>query len=337
MNFPHSQDIQESTTVTIAILNWNNCDLLQKSVESVKAQTYPHIRILFLDNASSDDSVCYIRDHYPEIPIKVFPKNIGFSKAHNWGIRNSQDHCYMPLNPDVSLDPDFVFNMVKVLDENKKIGAVAGKLYFLQGQSEYKSYIIYSTGHLLTKSRAPVNRGYKKADNGQYNIQEEIFAANGAAPLYRRKMLEDITLNGEYFCDDFFIYGDDHDLGWRAQLRGWKCVYCPRAIGYHIGFGSGGMQSFFVKVQFSRNRFLTLVRNDSLRDLIFDLPYFFSYELILNAYWLIRTPKRVVAHWIGIVQAIISIPKTLKARKQIMASRKVTHQYIRSFFVTQLF
>jgi GT2 family glycosyltransferase len=215
------------------------------------------------------------------------------------------------------------------------VGAVSGKLLFMTRAGD-KTDQIYTTGHLLTRSRAPVNRGYKQKDVGQLENLEMIFAANGAAPLYRREMLEDVSINDDFFCEDFFMYGEDHDLGWRAQLQGWKCAYAPKAIGYHVGFGSGAIRNFYIRSQFTRNRYLTLIRNDQLLDFVIDLPYILAYELIWQAYTLFHSPKRLPAHWIGILQAIGAIGKTYTARKEIQQRRRVERGYIRSFFVSKL-
>jgi GT2 family glycosyltransferase len=149
-------------------------------------------------------------------------------------------------------------------------------------------------------------------------------------------MLEDVALDGDYFCEDFFLYGDDQDLGWRARLRDWQCWYTPDAVGYHAGFGSGGIRLFRVQVQFTRNRYLTLARNDRFRDVLVDLPYLLLYELIQQAYWLARSPRRVFAHWLGLLEALRALPHTLKARRQIQRRRTASPQAIRSFVVSRL-
>jgi GT2 family glycosyltransferase len=241
----------------------------------------------------------------------------------------------MPLNPDVRLTPTYLSELFQVMESQELAGSVVGKLMFMKENGEITDQI-YSTGHLLTKSRSPTNRGYKEADTGKYERQESIFAANGAAPLYRREMFEDISLDGEYFCEDFFIYGEDHDLGWRAQLRGWKCIYNPKALAFHIGFGSGGINDFHIQIQFSRNRYLTLVRNDDLFSFTVDLPFILVYEFVLQLYWLFRSPGRILAHWIGIIQVFTSFMQNYRARKYIQGRRKVSRSYIRSFFVSQL-
>jgi GT2 family glycosyltransferase len=247
---------------------------------------------------------------------------------------NTNSPYYLPLNPDMIIDPQYVEQLIKHMAINDRVGSVSGKLLFMT-ENGIETDILYSTGHLLTKSRSPSNRGYKKRDTGQYDQPELIFAANGAAPLYRRVMLEDIALNGDFFCANFFMYGEDHDLGWRAQLRGWKCIYEPCAIGYHRGYGSGAITSFYIQCQFTRNRYLTLVRNDCFIDFIRDLPFIILYEIAWQIYTLFQNPKRIFAHWIGLLQALSSLPRMLYKRKQILENRTTDKNYIRSFFVSK--
>jgi GT2 family glycosyltransferase len=318
--------------VTIAILNWNSRDMLAQCIESVQRQTYPAIQLEVLDNASSDGSVAFLREHYPDVPVTVFEDNLGFARAHNRGIRASTAPYYMPLNPDVMMVPTYVEHMVKAIELHEGIGIVGGKIFFMHEDGS-RTTRLYSTAHLLTPSRSPTNRGYKELDTGKYEQVESVFTVGGAAPLYRRGMLEDIALNGEYFCEDFFLYFEDYDLGWRAQLRGWKCLYTPYAIAYHVGFGSGGIRSFRVQVEFERNRYLMLLRNDTVEDFLAHLPIVMLFDVL----WQISRvrkgmPGRVPAYWVGLVRVLLALPATLRSRRIIQQQRRVSPSYIRSFF-----
>lgn len=321
--------------VTVCILTYNSRDSILRCIRSVLQQTYRDFDLIVQDNRSTDGTAQYVASCFPEIFLTSNSENLGFARAHNQIINQCNSKYYLPLNPDVQLEPNYLENLIRVMQGNIRVGICAGKLYFM-GVGGEKSNLLYSTGHLLTKSRSPTNRGYKKIDLGQYDKEESVFAANGSAPLYRKEMLDDIAIDGEYFCEDFFMYGEDHDLGWRARLKGWECVYTPLAVGYHEGFGSGGIRSFFIQTEFTRNRYLTLLRNDRVGDFLLDLPFIFLYELILQGSFLLRTPKRLIAHWVGFIRALMSISKTLKARSQIQKNRTTSPDVIRSFFVNQL-
>ena len=281
--------------VSIVILNWNCQQFLPQCIESVLKQTYHPIELILMDNASTDDSITWVKEHYPDLTVMQNDVNLGFAKAHNLGIRRTHGEYYMPLNPDVILTPTFVTEMVRGFKDDLTIGAVTGKVYFTDDHGR-PSRKLYTTGHLLTKNRRPLNRGYKQIDEGQYEQSDYVFGVNGACPLFKREMLEDIAVDGEYFDETFFLYGDDYDLGWRAQLLGWKARYVPTATAYHHGKGSGGLDSPYIQFQYARNRYIEIYKNDLHCHFLLDFPYIVIYELVWQVYTLISDPNRFIQH-----------------------------------------
>ena len=127
--------------------------------------------------------------------------------------------------------------------------------------------------------------------------------------LFIEKMLEDIKVFDEYFDEDFFAYKEDVDLDWRAQLRGWKCVYTPYAIAYHIRGGTTNTVSKFVKqMMIFRNRYLMMLKNDTLAGILKD----FSYLLFTEADTLHRIFVEKSFLLKNIVEIFILTPKMLK-------------------------
>jgi GT2 family glycosyltransferase len=130
----------------------------------------------------------------------------------------------------------------------------------------------------------------------------------------------------------FFLYGDDRDLGWRAQLFGWKAVYMPTAIAYHYGKGSGGFDSPYIQFQYARNNWITIYKNDFLIHFLFDLPSIILYQLLWQAYVLISDPYRFWQHLRALVDLTRLLPEIHQTRKKIHARRRVTVSYVRSLF-----
>ena len=126
--------------------------------------------------------------------------------------------------------------LVAVNEADPAVGSVCGKLLGMSSDLTIpKEPILDSTGIVFTPNLRHFDRGSQVPDNGQYEQAEYVFGATGAACLYRRKMMDDIAINGEYLLDsDFFAYREDADLAWRAQLLGWKCFYTPKAVAYHV-------------------------------------------------------------------------------------------------------
>ncbi|MDD2752630.1 MAG: glycosyltransferase family 2 protein [Candidatus Omnitrophica bacterium] len=218
--------------VSITIVNWNSKGYIERCLDSIKKQVYPAIEVIVVDNNSADSSLEYVVRNFPQAKVIRNKQNLGFSKSHNLGFHLAKGEFVLPLNFDVFLEPDFVQKMVEAMKNDQKNGIVSGKLY-RQNNGE-KTKILDSTG--ITMRHCFMHpRGQTEEDRGQYDNSQNsvVFGACGAAPLYRREMLEDIKFNKEFFDEDFVNFVEDVDLSWRAQLRGWKCVYTPSAVAYH--------------------------------------------------------------------------------------------------------
>ena len=153
----------------------------------------------------------------------------------------------MLLNQDAILTPNFLKEAIKILEKDKRIGALQPKVLKYDFQEKKPKNIFDTTGLLMLKNRRIINRGQGQKDKDQFNKQEEIFGADGAVPIYRRKTLENIKLpicadprsyphqsvSYEYFDESFFAYKEDVDLAWRMRLYGWKIIYAPNVLAYH--------------------------------------------------------------------------------------------------------
>lgn len=313
--------------VSIVILNWNCLKYLKHCIDSVIQQTYKNIELIVMDNASTDGSVEFIKKEFPEIRIIENHKNLGFGKAHNQGIKLTKGAYYMPLNPDVILTKTYVEEMVKAITLRDNIGRVQGKLYYMENGNKFTNRI-YTTGHKIYKNGVVSHYGTGEEDNGQFNEIREIFGANGAAPLYKRVMLEDIKINPEEYYDElFFIYGDDIDLDWRAQIKGWKCLYTPQAIAYHRGGGSKGIKTSYIRAQYIRNKYIMCLKNAFL----FDLIYYIIPRIIkeMNS-TILKKDKKVFYIWCSILVHLLEI---LKKRYKTLCKRRVARKEIRKLFL----
>ena len=226
--------------VAVGIINYGDYRHLPVCLDSIKRQTLRADRVILLDNHSRADEIGPIGNAYPEVQILAMQDNLGYSGGANRIVREAEgyDHV-MLLNPDVVLGPRHLEELVGVMVSAPGVGSVGGKL--LLGDSQTDSgpsgdapRILDSTGHLIFRSRRVIDRGHGEYDVGQYDKPEEVFSICGAAVLYRRSMLDDIQIDGEYFDEDFFAYKEDVDTCWRAQLLGWSSLYNPGAIAYHL-------------------------------------------------------------------------------------------------------
>jgi len=125
------------------------------------------------------------------------------------------------------LNPSFIDELVRGLDARPEAGSASGKLLRLDGKT------IDSTGIIMLRGQRHLDRGAEQPDTGQFEKPEEIFGPSGAAAMYRRKALEDVAIEGQYFDEDFFAYREDADLAWRCRLYGWTSIYVPTAVALH--------------------------------------------------------------------------------------------------------
>jgi GT2 family glycosyltransferase len=291
-------------------------------------QTYKNIEINIIDNNSSDGSIEFIKNNFPEIKLILNTQNRGFSIAHNQAIRISSGDYIIPLNFDITLTPTFVEEMVKAVETSPDTGIVSGKLYIT---TDHKTNILDSTG-ITMKGMFPADRGQYETDSGQFNELEHVFGASGATPLFRREMLEDIKLNNEYFDEDFFIYVEDVDLCWRSQLYGWKALYTPSAIAYHCRGatreGDFEMNKDYLLIG-HRNRYLAVIKNSILFSLLKNIIWILFYELWFYLNYVIRGDFYILKVPLMVLKKISNI---LVKRAIIQKRIKVSNAYMENFF-----
>lgn len=187
-----------------------------------------------VDNAS-EDATREVLSKQPEIKVFCNDTNTGFAAAQNQAARAATGTWLLSLNPDVILSPTFITELVAKGELGPRIGTVCGKLLrWDPSTNQQLTNIIDSTGIFFRPDLRHLDRGADQLDSGQYENDEYVFGATGAAALYRRAMLDDIAIEGEYFDEQFFAYREDADLAWRAQLMGWQCVYTPKAVAWHV-------------------------------------------------------------------------------------------------------
>lgn len=318
--------------VSVNIVTFNGAHLIRKCLDSVFRQTYGNIEVRVFDNASTDGTLDIVRSEYPGVTAVDSPENLMFAKAHNRCMDASRGEFILPLNQDVVLDEHYVHEMVQALEQSGTIGSACGKLY--RGSDNLNTLnktALDSTGMYFTLNHRHVDRGAGEADVGRYDAMEKVFAVTGAAPLYKREMLEDIRIEGECFDEDFVYYREDADLSWRAQILGWEAVYTPLAVGWHLRtvvsedrVGAGPR----VNMHSVKNRFLMRIKNETL--LVFLKTFFPTLlrDLQVIVYVLFVERESIP----GLLFVVRNLGRTLRKRRQIMRKRRARDSYLARWF-----
>jgi GT2 family glycosyltransferase len=313
-------------SISAVTITWNSREVISGCLESLLAEGTDIAEIIVVDNASTDGTRELIREQYPTVRLIENEENLGFAGGANQGIRASSGEFVLLVNPDVSFEAGFVASLVDAISKDGRAGAAAPKLIRPGGG------VIDSAGLLMRKDRKAVDRGRDEQDTGQYDTPCRVFGACGAAALLRRSMLEDVAVGGEYFDETFFAYKEDVDLAWRANLLGWKAVYVPGASAVH---GRGWKQSSrdkiprYIRRHSHKNRYLAILKNDDLVNLVAHLPHVLFYELKLFVYSLLFEPFLLLAYW----DAILLFGAALKKREAVMARRRLSPREMRGLFV----
>jgi GT2 family glycosyltransferase len=225
----------DSGRVAVTIVTFNSAAFIRQCLRYVFEQDYPEAEVIVVDNASGDGTVEILREYQTRVRVIYNPENTGFAAGQNRAIAAANAEWILTLNPDVRLAPDFVRMLVEAGEKHDAAGSVCGKLLAMAPDFEVPEGAVFdSTGICMTRNLRHLDRGSRIADTGQYDRPEYVFGGTGAACLYRRRMIEEISIEGEFFDEDFFAYREDADVAWRAQLIGWKCLYTPFAIAYHV-------------------------------------------------------------------------------------------------------
>lgn len=340
----------KNNLVSVNILTYNAQDLIGPCLRSVLKQTHKNVEILVVDNASKDKTL----ERVKKFPVKVIKnkENLGFAAGHNVGIRKSRGEYVLCLNQDVVLDKDFVKYAVEVMEKDEEIAAVQGKLMRVKDLNGLQADVIDTTGLAIFKNRRAIARGSGEKDRGQYDSPStgsgreskirEIFGVDGAAPLYRRRALEDIKINNEYFDEDFFMFKEDVDLAWRMRLYGRKAVYEPKAVAYHLrGAGEKAVKDY-VSVALARRKISQFAKfhsfkNDRLMRIKNELPALFFRDFCriiikeIAAWVYVLLFERYT--WKAIKELFKQAPNSWRKRKIIMKKKKVGAKEMKKWFI----
>jgi GT2 family glycosyltransferase len=321
----------ELPEISIVIVGYKAKKYLDDCLKSIQHQTiYNHnnVEVIYIDNASFDQSIAHIQRNYKWVSTVRNMKNIGFGPALNQGVRYASGEYVLLMNPDVILEKDYLENAVKKMRNDRHIAAMMGKIYQYDFNRSGKTPYFDTVGiHAYVDREILSARGAR--DEGQFEDPCEIFSIRNICGFYRKSALEDAQILGEVFDENFFIYLEDVDLCWRLNLLGWKIYYLPSLVSFHCRDtrkrATIEKSKTLERRQFIINERLMLVKNEFILTMLRDAAYL--------------TKKRVLKSflkegWIkGYFQYLRMLPKTLSWRHTIMKRKRVTRYDMQKWFV----
>jgi len=209
--------------VAVIIVNWNGRTLLPECLDGLRQQSFREFETVVVDNGSTDGSVRFLEARYPWVRLIALSENAGFCKANNLAMAQAKTPYVALLNNDAVANPDWLENLVAALERSPEAGSAASKMV-----SYWNPTVIDCAGAGYSKAGAGVIRGRGRPAS-DFSREEWVFGACAGAALYRTDMLREIGL----FPEHFFLLYEDLDLSFRAQLRGWRCLFVPDAVVAH--------------------------------------------------------------------------------------------------------
>ncbi len=324
--------MKERSRAAVTIVTYNSARFIRQCLQCVLGQHPAPDEVVVVDNASGDETPDILREFERQIRVVYNDRNRGFAGGHNQALALTASDWVLVLNPDVRLPPDFLAQMVTAGARDSGVGTVCGKLLAMEADLQLPAQpVLDSTGIYFTPAMRHFDRGSKEIDTGQYDTCEYVFGATGAAALYRCEMIADISIRGEFFDEDFFVYREDADVAWRAQLLGWTCLYTPAAIGYHVRSvlpSNRRAVASAVNMHSVKNRWYLRIKNmtgDLYRRHWVAMT---ARDAVIVAACLLRERTSLRAFPI----VLRNVSKMRAKRREIMLRRRVSDEYLAAWF-----
>lgn len=261
--------------VAVIILNWNGEGYLEKFLPSVLASSYPNLKIILGDNASTDNSVHFVRENHPAVYIIQNETNLGFAGGYNQILDQIEADYYILLNSDVEVSPHWIEPVIAMMQADNLIAVAQPKILSYTDKTKFEyagaaGGFIDKLGYVFCRGRLFDSL---ETDEGQYNTASEIFWASGAAFFIKKQIWQE----SGGLDSDFFAHMEEIDLCWRLKNKGYKIMYCPDSEVYHVGGGTLSVESSFKTYLNFRNNLVMLQKN---------LPKKKVFTIIFIRYWL---------------------------------------------------
>jgi len=304
--------------VSICILNYNGRPYIKECLASVYDMDYPkeNFEVVFIDNASTDNSAELVKNNFPTAKITQFPKNYGFAEAYNKTIKNLDSRYFALLNIDTKVTRNWLIELVKAMNSGGDIAACGSKMLFFD-----RPHLINHAGGQITLAGLGYDIGFGRQDQSVFNAPGPVSAACGGAMLIKKEPWVDAG----GFDPGYFMYFEDIDFCWRCWLYGYKVLYVPASIVYHKYSGITGRGSSS-KIYFTqKNHLLNIFKNLELHNAVKGLIVSLCLDCIKIADFLLHLEfKKICSLLKGDIAFLSSINATIKKRKVVQGKRRLS-------------
>lgn len=309
----------EPGLVSVVLVTWNSAQYLRRCLEGLRQQSHGKVELIAIDNASSDDSAALVEPHARTLIRN--DTNRGFSAAANQGIAAARGEYVLLLNPDCSLEAEYVERLVASMDA-PDFGSATGMLMRAQGYNIEPAGGVDSCGIRMTRTGRHLDMTH---------FQNEVFGVSGAAAMFRMTFLRDVAIDGEIFDEDFFAYREDADLAWRGRLFGWRALCEPRAVAYHVRRVTPEARRALpadINMHSVKNRFLLRLKNEGMYLALRNAPFELARDLVvLVAALTVERSSLPAFAWLWRNRA-----RVLAKRRIIQGRRKVSDRELARWF-----
>ncbi|MCP5052105.1 MAG: glycosyltransferase family 2 protein [bacterium] len=309
--------------ISAVIISYNSEQFLEENLDSLVRQSTPFKQIVVVDNCSSDGSLKEIQRFKDNVTLIPLDYNSGYSHAVNRGIRATDSDLVLVANSDTVLHHQFNRRVLGKFHQDGDIALMSPLIL------RFDRKTVDSAGQACSRSLYPSETGFDRDVDYVDTTEKEVFSVCGAATVFRRPALEKLAMDGEYYDEDFFIFWEDFDIGWRARLLGQKTLFYPDAKVYH--FRSGTLKKTFlsrfslalarpatIKYHLVKNRYLTLIKNFRWRNNWHNIPFVIIKDMVWVLLLTFSSPKIIIP----LMKVGKYVKRAVRKRKEIAKRMK---------------
>ncbi|MCK4766536.1 MAG: glycosyltransferase family 2 protein [Candidatus Aminicenantes bacterium] len=307
--------------ISVVVISYNSEKFLKRNLDSLVNQSVKFKQIIVVDNNSTDDSVKiigrYARRH-PQVLKIALDYNSGYAAGANIGIKKNRAGLLLVANADIFLEMDFNKKIIEKFKSDKEIALLSPLILRFDGKT------VDSAGQTFSRALYPREIGFNKPAAAVPVQEGPVFSVCGAATVFRMEALEKLKIGEDYYDEDFYIFWEDFDIGWRANLLGLKTIFYPEVVVYHFRsatlkrnflsrFSLALSRSPVIKYHLVKNRYLTLIKNFRFKRFYGAIPFIIFKDIVWVGLLTLSAPKIIIK----LMRSTHYIKKAFKKRRII--------------------